>query len=155
MTPTRLRASIVCVHDGALLCVRLRDPVSHVTRCFVPGGGIEPGESAQAAAERETREETGFAVVADPGSECIARYRFVWAGVEVDCTTHFFRARLAEGVDAPARVTDADYNLGVSWVPLEELQVALGFHAEIYAAASALACAERPAPRYAARDGND
>jgi 8-oxo-dGTP pyrophosphatase MutT (NUDIX family) len=136
-----VRASIVCVHDGALLCVRLRDPVSHVTRCFVPGGGIEPGESSLAAAEREALEETGLAVRADPASERVARYHFVWAGVDVDCTTHFFRARLAAGVDlhAPARVSDAEYNLGVRWVPLRELEAQLGFHAEIFATVRALA----------------
>jgi 8-oxo-dGTP pyrophosphatase MutT (NUDIX family) len=139
--PTRRRAAIVCVHAGALLCVRLRDPVSQVTRCFVPGGGIEPGESALAAAERETREETGFTVCGDATSERVARYPFVWAGVEVDCTTHFFRARLAPGVDAhaPAAVADADYNLGALWLPLADLDGAIGFHAEIHAAVRALA----------------
>jgi 8-oxo-dGTP pyrophosphatase MutT (NUDIX family) len=143
MTPTRQRASIVCVHEAALLCVRLRDPVSRVTRCFVPGGGIEPGESALAAAEREAREETGFAVQADAASERVARYHFVWAGVDVDCTTHFFRARLAAGasVGTSARVADAEYNLGVRWVPLAQLEAELGFHAEIFAAVRALALA--------------
>ena len=141
MKPTRVRASVVCVHDDALLCVRLRDPVSRITRCFVPGGGIEPGESARVAAERETLEETGLAVAADPASERVARYHFVWAGVDVACTTHFFRGRLADGVDvhAPARVVDADYNLGVVWVALGEVEAALGFHPEIFAAVRALA----------------
>lgn len=139
--PTRRRASVVCVHQGALLCVRMRDPVSQVTRCFVPGGGIEPGESVMAAAERETREETGFAVCADAASEHIARYPFVWAGVEVDVTTHFFRARLAPGVDArtPETVVDADYNLGALWLPLDDLETALGFHVVIHDAVRELA----------------
>jgi 8-oxo-dGTP pyrophosphatase MutT (NUDIX family) len=134
----RVRASAVCVHEGLLLCVRLRDPVSRVARLFPPGGAIEDGEAPAAAAERETREETGYAVQVDPASELIARYPFVWAGVDVDVTTHFFRARLRGERRAPMAVHDAAYNEGAIWLPLPGLERELGFCSAIYAAVRAL-----------------
>lgn len=134
----RLRASAVCVHDGELLCVRLRDPVTGILRLFAPGGAVEPGETPAQAAARETFEETGYRVQPDLGSERIARYPFVWAGENVDCTTHFFRARLRGDKRAPAATRDADYNEGAVWLPLCQLEDALGFHREIHAALLAL-----------------
>jgi 8-oxo-dGTP pyrophosphatase MutT (NUDIX family) len=134
----RRRASIVCVAADELLCVRLRVPGTRSIRLFVPGGGIEPGEAPAAAAERETLEETGYAVCADPDSAHIARYLFNWDGRDVDVTTHFFRARLCGDKAAPAPVHDVEYNLGVVWLPLARLEAELGFHTEILRAVRAL-----------------
>jgi tRNA(adenine34) deaminase len=129
MAVPRTRASAVVVHDGRLLCVRLRDPVTRVARLYVPGGRVESAESPGQAAARETLEETGYRVQVDEASERIARYPFVWGGVDVDVTTHFFSA----GLDSPdpAPVHDADYNEGVVWLPLDQADAELGFHATI------------------------
>lgn len=137
----RERASAVCVHDGELLCVRLRDPATAIARLYVPGGGIDAGETPAAAAEREALEETGHAVHVDPGSEVVTRYPFVWAGIDIDVTTHFFRAVLAGDKHAPAPVHDVLWNEGVVWVPLDRLEAELGFHAAILESVRALACA--------------
>jgi ribosomal protein S18 acetylase RimI-like enzyme/8-oxo-dGTP pyrophosphatase MutT (NUDIX family) len=48
---------IVSDGSGAIALVRTGEGV------FLPGGGVEPGESAEAAARRETREECAFDVV--------------------------------------------------------------------------------------------
>lgn len=133
----RLRASVVCVDNGELLCVRLRDPRSHIARLFAPGGGVEAGETTAEAAARETLEETGLEVSVDPASELTSRYRYRWAGVEIDCETHFFRAHLRSERTPPARVHDADYNEGVVWLPLRRLSQ-LDFHAPIASAIRAL-----------------
>lgn len=134
----RLRASAVCVSDGELLCVRLLVPGEQVARLFVPGGGMEPGEAPVSAAERETLEETGYAVRAEPGSELVARYVFRWAVEDVDVTTHFFRAALIGSKRAPRPVHDVDFNLGVYWLPLPRLEAELGFHTAILRAVRAL-----------------
>jgi 8-oxo-dGTP pyrophosphatase MutT (NUDIX family) len=135
---TRIRASVVCADAGALLCVRLRDPVNGASRLFVPGGEVEPGESPAAAAARETREETGYDVRVDAGSERVVRYPFRWAGREVDCTTHFFRAVLRSPRDAPGVVRPDAIQEAVVWVPLADVATELGFHAPILAAVRSL-----------------
>jgi len=54
-------AAVVCLHqDRVLLVQRGREP--NLGRWSFPGGRIEPGETARAAAFRETLEETGLRV---------------------------------------------------------------------------------------------
>ena len=123
----RERASAVCVQDGHLLCVQLRDPATQIARLFVPGGAIEAGETAAAAAERETFEETGFRVRCDEGRARIARYPFVWNGQEFQVITHFIWATLCDPSRAPEPVTDAPYNEGARWIPLADVPEAFSF----------------------------
>ncbi len=65
MTVERNRpvAAAVVVRDGRVLMVRRRVPEGRLRWQF-PAGKIEAGESAAAAAVRETEEETGLVVVA-------------------------------------------------------------------------------------------
>lgn len=141
---TRIRASAVCVahvahepSEGALLCVRLRDPSSGVVRVVPPGGAIERGETAAEAAAREALEETGYRVAVEPAHTRIARYPYTWDGVRRLVTTHFFRVRLLG--DTQARpVRDASYNEGVVWLPLAALERELGFEPAILSAVRAL-----------------
>jgi len=140
----RERASAVCVHDGELLCVRLRDPATAIARLYVPGGGIEAGETWAAAAEREALEETGHAVRVDPVSELVARYPFTWAGFDIDVTTHFFRAILVGAREAPAPVHDDPWNEGVVWLPLDRIEAELDYQPAILESVRTLANAAPP-----------
>jgi len=137
---TRLRAAVVCVDAGALLCVRLCDRVTGAVRLFPPGGGLEPNESPAQAAVRETREETGYAVTLLPGGERVARYEFTWGHVPVDVTTHFFAAVLSEGRHAQGPHERNEMHLGVEWAPCRELHETLGFHATIRDSVQELVC---------------
>lgn len=131
----RLRASVVCEAEGHLLVVRLRDPVTGVVAVFPPGGGIEPGETPAIAARRETLEETGLRVRVDSLVELVATYPFRWAGDDYDVTTHFLAAFLEDtfALEIP-KVIDADYNLGASWLPVEEAREAMSVHPAIASA---------------------
>lgn len=132
MTTRRLRASAVCSSEGRLLVVRLKDPVTGFEAYYPPGGAVERDESPADAARRETLEETGVRVTVEPRLVFVDQYPFCWAGVDYDCTTHYFAATLAEPFSLTLpRVVDAPYNLGASWVPIGEALASLATHPPI------------------------
>lgn len=137
----RVRASIVCVHDGKLLVFKGVDPFSKQVYWFLPGGKIEADETPFACAERETLEETGYRVKADLKSEIIKSYRHPWNGSVYDCKTYFYRAHLVGLWHAPTRTDDVDYNLGPAWLPLSQIDGAFGYTPEIHEAVTALSFA--------------
>jgi 8-oxo-dGTP pyrophosphatase MutT (NUDIX family) len=118
--------------------VRLRDPSTGIAQLFVPGGAIEPGETPQAAALRETLEETGYRVGLRAAEARTACYPFVWNGVAFSVTTHFFAVELLAPQEPPRIVVDDAYNEAVIWLPCEQIEHAFGFHAEILAAVQAV-----------------
>ncbi|MEY4576295.1 MAG: hypothetical protein RL701_998 [Pseudomonadota bacterium] len=134
----RVRASVVCVHAARILCVQLRDPSTGVARLFVPGGAIEPGETAGAAAVRETLEETGYRVRLRPSEAHVARYPFTWNGVAYAVATHFFAAELAAPETPPQIVVDVAYNEAVTWLPTGQLASAFRFNIAIMKAVEAV-----------------
>jgi 8-oxo-dGTP pyrophosphatase MutT (NUDIX family) len=112
--PKRERAGVVCIQNDTLLSIELEDPLTRERYWSFPGGAIEAGETREAAAVRETLEETGFSVALT--SECYTNhYQFEWGGERYDCTTHWFLAELLSSL--PAQVFDADYNIRAAWLP--------------------------------------
>lgn len=145
-TTKRRRASAVCVAEGHLLVVRLRDPVTFEVAWYPPGGGVEPGETPEAAAERETLEETGLVVRIEPDVKQVDTYPFRWAGVDYDVTTHYFAAILESAFQVTlSRVIDADYNLGAAWLPVAEALDAMAVHPAIAASVSQVLRFAKPA----------
>jgi 8-oxo-dGTP pyrophosphatase MutT (NUDIX family) len=134
----RHRASTVCVAEGQLLLVRLRDPATGGIGLYPPGGRIEPGEAPVETARRETLEETGLSVHVDGETEMVVQYPFSWDGVLRDVTTHWFRATLDEPFRPPPIVVDADYNLGALWLPIPDALDAMAIHPAIHDAVQRL-----------------
>ena len=81
----------------------------------LPKGEIEKGETADTAAIREVREETGLEAVIEDGLGDI-RYFYVWEGDRVRKTVHFFLMR-ATGGDVSAHDHEME---DVRWFPLAE-----------------------------------
>lgn len=129
---SRVRTSVVLVHNDRLLSFLAVDPSSQREYYFLPGGGIEAEETAPEAAARETLEETGFHVRIDADSAIDREYFFYWDGTDYDCLTLFYWARLHSPLQSP--VNDQDYNKGVAWVPLAEVKEKFGYNAEIISA---------------------
>lgn len=93
-----------------LFTVRAKDPGKGLLG--LPGGFVDAGETAEAALEREVREEIGGAITAIRYL-CSATNRYLFQGVTYDVLDLFFTAELAPGELAP----DADEVGGIRWLP--------------------------------------
>jgi len=133
---SRVRTSVVVTHNDQLLCFLAKDPHSGVEYHFLPGGKIESGETAPEAAERETLEETGFQVSVWSEKNVDKEYLFHWNNQDYDCLTIFYRAKLKSPLQKT--VQDADYHLGVKWIPLEDWQSYFNYNTEIREAIESL-----------------
>lgn len=131
----RERTSVICIAQVAgedhLLCFRAVDPTSKQAYHFLPGGGLEPGETQIQCAERETWEETGYRVQVRAGSRISTRYPFHWDGQNFDCLTHFFRADLCEPWRPAGSVNDQAYNLGPLWIQTRQISELFSYGKEI------------------------
>lgn len=134
----RLRASTVVVHNNKILTFYAEDPYDGRVFYFLPGGSIESNETAPAAAERETLEETGYKVQVNIDSAIDKDYVFHWNGEDVQCTTIFYRAQILNPFQSVDPVIDAPYNKGVVWVSVENIDETFSYSEEIKEAVNTL-----------------
>ena len=74
---------------------------------FPPGGGINPGETAEAAAVREVREETGLTDFVLGPEVGFRRHVFEWRGATYDNRERWFMARVR-----PFAIDTSGFNRG-------------------------------------------
>lgn len=103
-------AAAVIVQDGRLLLVRRRVAEGSLSWQF-PAGQVEPGESAEDAAVRETFEETGLVVAAR---------RVLGDRVHPATKRQMFYVA-ADALAGTARVADDDELDAVAWVKSSEI----------------------------------
>lgn len=100
---------MVLDRDDRVLLLRSRDPFNPGKGQWweLPGGGMDPGESSAAAAEREIHEETGLVDI-DMGP-CVWQHdaRFTFAGLRFDQLEHIHVARWT-GAEAAAGSSPAE-----------------------------------------------
>lgn len=129
----RKRSSAICVENGRLLMVAMKDPFTGVEFLVPPGGQIETGETPEASAIRETLEETGHLVEPDKDfPPSVLRYDFDWSGKTNVCETVFIICRLRTETER-RKIQDEPYILEAKWLGLNDLSRALGFHPELQA----------------------
>lgn len=99
----------VAERDGLIALVRVTKP-GHAPWFDLPGGAIDPGETAARAVAREFGEETGLVVAAIGEPFAFADQRFQNTdGAAYDNRGQFFRVRI-EGEEAALKV-EADHTL--------------------------------------------
>jgi len=92
LTLSRPGARVLCLAGDELLLLLWRDPVGGREVWEPPGGGIERGESPEATARRELREEAGLEAGELHGPLTVAR-DYSWRGRRIVCDDVFFLAR--------------------------------------------------------------
>ena len=109
-------AAGVVVHDpdkGVLLLWRHRF-ITDTWGWEIPAGKVDPGETAEVAASREAREETGWEV---KSLTHLCTYAPVSGGGD-----HRFELYYADGATYVAEPTDPSEAERIEWVPVEELR---------------------------------
>jgi 8-oxo-dGTP pyrophosphatase MutT (NUDIX family) len=116
----RIAARVLVVDQhGALLLLQGCDPArpDAGTWWFTPGGGVDAGETAEAAARRELREETGWEA-GELGPVVFRRVaRFDFEGVRYEQRESFFCVRTSRFTIDDAGWTDVERRsvLGHRW----------------------------------------
>ncbi len=116
----RTRAGVIIIREGKMLLMRR----AHAGREYyiLPGGTIEKGETPEAAAVRELKEETGLDIMLakklfehdvapDAGSKYDKQYYFLAGSVQGE--------PILGGEEASITVEGNSYEL--HWLPLEDL----------------------------------
>jgi tRNA(adenine34) deaminase len=122
------------LHEGRVLAFRAIDPTSKKEYFFLPGGEIEPDETAPEAAVRETLEETGYLIEVFPQCNTDKEYFFHWNGQDYSVLTIFYRGRLVDPNTPAIPVNDADYNKGAIWIDRDKIDSVFSYNDEILTA---------------------
>ncbi|HZZ68338.1 MAG TPA: NUDIX domain-containing protein [Phenylobacterium sp.] len=130
--PDRPAAFVVVERDGKIAVARVTF-ASGGGRLDLPGGGLDPGETAAQAAERECGEEVGLQVVAQGQGFTRADHFFVNEdGSSVNTRGTFFTARLVAA--APQLKIEEDHAL--EWMTPHEALTALDRDSHVWAVAA-------------------
>lgn len=105
-----------------VLYFQAQEPKSGVRFWIMPGGGLDAGESFEAAACREVMEETGLAITLGP---CVwyRRHEHIWNGRPADQYEKFYLARIDSSAIKIAGSQRDAYLIGYRWWSVEELVI--------------------------------
>lgn len=116
----RIRANGILQHDGALLLIQLKSPVTEELVWMPPGGGLQFGESMTNCLKREFKEETGLQI--EVGSLCFVNELVQPPFHAVEC---YFEVQQSGGALSLGHDPELDEEeqliKDLQWIPLNEL----------------------------------
>lgn len=121
----RLAARVLLLDEAdRLLLVKVRDPGTERTFWATPGGGLEPGESFEAAARREVAEETGLTDLRLGPCVWTREDQGVFAGRRFHVSERIFVARVFsfEPTDIGYTELEREVQTEARWWTLAELE---------------------------------
>ena len=121
-TDKEYSAGGVVIHNGRALLIRMKNLAGELVWTF-PKGHIEAGETPEAAALREVREETGC-VCRITGDLFTAHYNFTRQGRPVEKTVRWFLMKKA-GEDAEATTPHEVH--GMKWCGAAETEASITY----------------------------
>jgi 8-oxo-dGTP diphosphatase len=127
--PDRAAVFVVVEKDGLIALVDVAQPLRGLD---LPGGGIDPGETPQQAAERECAEEAGLRVAVEGAPFVLAEQYSVHSHGGVHTIGQFFEARLL--AEEPALRIEADHSL--VWIEPQAAILRLDREAHAWAVAA-------------------
>ena len=125
--PTERTSVRVILLDAAdrVLLLGARDPDDGRTVWFMPGGGVEPGESFTETADRELREELGISGLAFTGPVWTRHHDHTWDGRAIRLTEWFLLARTSRTL-RPERIRlpgpEGEYFAGARWLSVKDIR---------------------------------
>jgi 8-oxo-dGTP diphosphatase len=125
----RIAAYGVCVdRDGRVLLARAAPSLSLRGRWFLPGGGVDHGESPADALRREMFEESGLTVVLGPLLDVVSDVRTIPDGTSLHTVRVIYRIAEWRGTLRPEVGGTTD---DIRWVTPEELlTIPLAFYVQ-------------------------
>ncbi|TCC41930.1 NUDIX hydrolase [Kribbella speibonae] len=109
--------------DDRVLLIHAKGPKNHAECWYPVGGGVEPNESLQAAAERETYEETGLRDLPTGIHVWTRDHTYEFNGQTIDVHEEWLLHRVEHFTPIPAQLTEYETTtiLGFRWWTAPEL----------------------------------
>ena len=119
--PIRVRASALIVQNESILLVEFQD--ENGLHNNLPGGGVEAGETLIEAVKREAWEEASVNIEVGDVAFLYEYAPFKNANKYgfVHSLTTIFDCTLKKGTEPTISLTPDRYQIGVKWIPLNEL----------------------------------
>ena len=105
--------------EGRLLLARASPALTLRGRWFLPGGGVQHGESPPDSLRREMEEESGLTVSLGPLLEVLSDVRTIPDGTSLHTVRLIYRVQSWEGTLRPEAEGTTD---AVGWFTLEEIR---------------------------------
>jgi len=113
----KFRVSALLVHEGRMLTTSSR----RADYCYLPGGKVQLGESAEAAMRRELLEELGHEL---PAGELVLVAEHLYEHEDASLRhelTFYFRIGVPSGLTAEDLTTRPEPDHELTWIPLDGL----------------------------------